>query len=44
MFEKAFLPFLRERWSGGSLVDPIDECMIHCFSKAAEAFRYLKVF
>jgi hypothetical protein len=41
MFEKAFLPYVHDHWQqrGSSIVDPIDECMMHCFSKAADIFR-----
>lgn len=40
MFEKAFIPYLREHWPGSSsLMDPVDECMMHCFSRAVQQFR-----
>jgi len=37
MFEKAFLPFLSSQSRTG-LHDPIDECMLHYFSKVHEQF------
>jgi len=37
MFENAFLPFLRTHARTG-LHDPIDECMLHYFSKVQEKF------
>jgi len=37
MFEKAFLPFLSSQSRSG-LHDPIDECMLHYFSKVKEVF------
>jgi len=37
MFEDAFLPFLKSHLRTG-LHDPIDECMLHCFSKVKDVF------
>ena len=33
MFEQSFLPFLSSQYTSGCLQDPIDQCMLHCFSK-----------
>jgi len=40
MFEAAFLPFLSDDWEGvgKSLRDPLDECMLHTFSKVTQKF------
>jgi len=37
MFERAFLPFLSSKSRSG-LHDPIDECMLHYFSKVKDVF------
>jgi len=38
MFEKAFVPFLEEKWDKTHIQDPIDQCMVHYFSKVKESF------
>ncbi|XP_042891869.1 cyanocobalamin reductase / alkylcobalamin dealkylase-like isoform X6 [Penaeus japonicus] len=38
MFEKAFLPFVTELGCLKSTQDPLDQCMVHCFSGIKKAF------
>jgi len=39
MFEKAFLPFLRQEYDAKEVRDPIDQCMLHYFSIAKDSLR-----
>ncbi|XP_063591278.1 cyanocobalamin reductase / alkylcobalamin dealkylase-like isoform X3 [Penaeus indicus] len=43
MFEKAFLPFVTELDCQRSSQDPLDQCMVHCFSTISEIFPAEKV-
>jgi len=39
MFEKAFIPFLTEKWDKTNIRDPIDQCVSHYFNKVKESIR-----
>lgn len=38
MFEKAFIPFVRQQGECNGIRDPIDQCVMHYFNKVKQAF------
>jgi len=43
MFEKAFLPFLEDEFNAVEMRDPIDQCMLHYFSKAEQFMSDIEI-